>query len=252
MGIELWLFPAGFVIASLVMAVGIGGGILWTPLLILAYGASPQEAVATSLMIQSVGLGSGALAYFRARLVEGKLALTLFAVAVPGVVLGSLISVQLPQDVVQLALGAMAMTLALVFVSGHDPAEAAGQNGYDRSQLPRVLPIPAFWGVAMGFLSVGVSEWLIPSLRSRLKLKMNRAVGTAVCVMFLLALVAAFAHSAMVHDVHWNWVMWGALGALVGGQLGPLVAVKVNERLLDETFVYLMTLVGIHLIFQAL
>ena len=56
----------------------------------------------------------------------------------------------------------------------------------------------------------------------------------------------------MMRGVHWSWILWGALGAVVGGQIGPRVAVKVNERLLDETFVYLMTLVGIHLIFQAL
>ncbi|NOQ89499.1 MAG: hypothetical protein GQ549_00985 [Gammaproteobacteria bacterium] len=40
---ELGLVFAGLLISTAAMTIGIGGGILWTPLLILAYGLSPQE-----------------------------------------------------------------------------------------------------------------------------------------------------------------------------------------------------------------
>ena len=76
---ELGLIIAGIVIAGLAVAVGIGGGILWTPLLILGYGLSPQQAVATSLIIQVVGMGSGSFAYLRTQLVEKKLSSVVFS-----------------------------------------------------------------------------------------------------------------------------------------------------------------------------
>ena len=114
---ELILVLCGIAISSVYMAVGIGGGILWTPLLILAYGLSPQEAITTSLLIQVIGMGSGSIAYFRAGLVKVRLSLLFFIVALPGVVIGSFISVNLSAQTVQMALGIMAMMLAIMFVS---------------------------------------------------------------------------------------------------------------------------------------
>ncbi|MCP3688170.1 MAG: sulfite exporter TauE/SafE family protein, partial [Gammaproteobacteria bacterium] len=59
---ELALVLAGSMIATAAMAIGIGGGILWTPLLILVYQLTPADAISTSLFIQVAGLGSGTLA----------------------------------------------------------------------------------------------------------------------------------------------------------------------------------------------
>ena len=117
---ELGLVFAGLFIATAAMTIGIGGGILWTPLLILAYGLSPQEAIATSLLIQVIGMGSGTLAFLRTDLVEKKLAMIFFLTALPGVIIGSIITVNLPQQPVQMALGIMAMLLALLFVASQD------------------------------------------------------------------------------------------------------------------------------------
>ena len=70
---ELGLVLAGLFIATAAMTIGIGGGILWTPLLILAYSLSPQEAIATSLLIQVVGMGSVSFVFLRNFLQSNKL-----------------------------------------------------------------------------------------------------------------------------------------------------------------------------------
>lgn len=250
----LGLVLAGLFISTAAMTIGIGGGILWTPLLILAYGLSPQEAIATSLLIQVIGMGSGSFAFLRTNLVEKKLALIFFMVALPGVIIGSFITVNLPQQPVQMALGIMAMLLALLFVSSHDQLDEE-QNNYrfDRKKVNLLLPIPGFFGFIMGFLSLGIGEWLIPAMRSRLQLDMKRCVATIIPMMFLLAVVAATLHwSLMEESVQMNYFLWGSLGTLIGGQLGPRVARHIDDRMLKETFIFLMTLIGIHLIFQAI
>ncbi len=250
--LEFGLVVAGVVIAATSMTIGIGGGILWTPLLILAYGESAQEAVATSLIIQVIGLGSGTVAYYRANLIEKKLASLFLLAALPGVIVGSIIAVNLPEGPVQLALGVMAMTMALLFVSSQEEIEELGFYRYDRKKAAAILPIPAFFGLVMGFLSVGIGEWVIPSLKSKLKLDMRRAVATVVPVMFLLAVVASISHELIARNINWNCFVWGALGTIIGGQVGPVFAQKVSQRILKEAFIYLMTLIGIHLIFQAI
>lgn len=248
---EIGLLAAGVAIASASMSIGIGGGILWTPLLILAYGLSPQEAISTSLLIQIVGMGSGSVAYFKARLVETRLSLIFFLAALPGVIIGSYLTITLAQETIQMALGIMAMTLAMLFV-GDTEFDGGGSYRFVSRQVMRIIPIPMFFGFIMGSLSAGIGEWLIPSLRNRLKLGMTRAIGTVIPMMFLLAVVASIVHYSFADSVRFDYFMWGALGTLAGGQIGAHISQRINERLLKQSFIYLMTLIGIHLIFHAI
>ena len=251
---ELGLVLAGLFISTAAMTIGIGGGILWTPLLILAYGLSPQEAIATSLLVQVIGMGSGSFVFLRTKLFEKKLAVVFFLAALPGVIIGSIVTVNLPEQPVQMALGIMAMLLALLFVASQDQLDEE-QNDYrfDRKKVNRLLPIPGFFGFIMGFLSLGIGEWLIPAMRNRLHLNMRRCIATIIPMMFLLAVVASALHwSLMEESLQMNYFLWGSLGTLIGGQIGPRVAQYIDDRMLKETFIFLMTLIGIHLIFQAI
>lgn len=247
----LGLVVAGTMIGTIVMAIGIGGGILWTPLLILVYHASPQEAVTTSILIQVMGLGSGSLAYLKAGLVEKKLALIIFLTALPGVITGSYFTSNLPGESIQMALGIMAITLAILFVSRNEGLHTANQYHFDHSKVSRILPVPAFLGFIMGALSLGISEWLVPILRSRLGLAMNRAIATMITTMFFLAIVASLVHWSLAENIQTDILIWGSVGVILGGQIGAHISQRINERLLKEAFIYLMTLIGIHLIFQA-
>ncbi len=250
--IEAALILFGVVIASAAMAIGIGGGILWTPLLILVYRLSPAEAISTSLFIQVVGLGSGTFAYARAGLVKKKLSAIFFLVALPGIIIGSFITIKLPQHAVQMALGIMAMTVAILFVVSNQDGEQGTNGGFDSAKIRSIAPIPFVFGFIMGFLSLGISEWLIPALRSKLRMDMPQAIGTSIGMMFALALVASIVHFSLSETLHLEIIALGSIGTLIGGQIGPHISRRINDRILQQSFIYLMTLIGIHLIFQAI
>ncbi|RLA46390.1 MAG: hypothetical protein DRR06_05215 [Gammaproteobacteria bacterium] len=250
--IEAALILFGVVIASAAMAIGIGGGILWTPVLILVYRLSPAEAISTSLFIQVVGLGSGTFAYARAGLVKIKLSAIFFLVALPGIIIGSFITIKLPQHAVQMALGIMAMTLAILFVVNNRDSEQGASGDFDSAKIRGIAPIPFVFGFIMGFLSLGISEWLIPALRSRLRMGMPQAIGTSIGMMFALALVASIVHFNLSETLHLEIIALGSIGTLIGGQIGPHISQRINDRILQQSFIYLMTLIGIHLIFQAI
>lgn len=252
---NIFLIAAGIVISTIAMAVGIGGGILWTPLFILAYNISPQEAVATSIVIQVFGMGSGALAYWRSKLSNPSLIIVLYLAALPGIIVGSIIAVKLSQWLVQIALGTMALTLSLLFVASDDGISDTSEFQPVIAITPqvwRILPIPGFFGLVMGVLSVGIGEWLIPALKTHLHLSMRQAIGTVVPTMFLLASSAALIHWSLSQEVRWELTTLASVGTIIGGQIGPYISRYINDRLLKEIFIYLMTLVGIHLIFQAI
>jgi uncharacterized membrane protein YfcA len=87
---DAWtVLPAGFVIAALATLVGIGGGIFW--MLFLFFWAhlspaqvSPAQAIATSLIIQVGGRGSGSIAVVKAKKAHLHLVLLLAVCAFPG------------------------------------------------------------------------------------------------------------------------------------------------------------------------
>ena len=250
--LELGLILSGVAIGSIAMAIGIGGGILWTPLLILIYGLSPQEAIATSLFIQITGLGSGTFAYIRAKLIHIRLSVILAIVALPGVVLGSYMTVNLAEQTIQMILGIMAMILAILFVVSNEEAESRKNFNLDAKAVRKVAIIPGFFGFLMGFLSVGISEWLVPALRHKLKFDMPHAIGTAIGMMFILAIVSSAIHFNLSENFHSEIFILGSIGTLIGGQVGARISQRINDQLLKQSFIYLMTLIGIHLIFQSI
>ena len=246
------LVLCGVFISTVVMAIGIGGGILWTPVLILGYGLSPGEAVTLSLMIQVIGMASGTVAYVREKQVMPALAAKIFLAALPGVLIGSLFSISIAENILQMGLGIMSMTLAIFFVASQYNQQPLIQTGKPANKLAVILLVPGFFGFLMGALSTGIGEWLIPLLKSRLKIDMRRAIGTLVPVTFALVVVAASVRGFMDADIHWLYVLFGGIGTFIGAQIGPLVNKRFSDQILKEAFIYLMTLVGIHLIFQAL
>lgn len=252
MSFDIGLILAGILISTIAIAVGIGGGILWTPLLILIYKLSPAEAIATSLLIQVMGMGSGTIAYVRAKKVIPRLSFVFILAALPGVIIGSYLTVSLPENIIQMALGIMSMLIAILFVSSNIEVNSDTKFKYNSKEVKKVLPIPAFFGFILGSLSLGIGEWLIPVLRSKLKLAMTTAIATVIPMMFVLALVASFIHWMLIDNINYDYFLWGSLGTLIGGQIGAHISSRVNERLLKQSFIYLMTLIGIHLIFQSI
>ena len=241
----------GIIISTIAITVGIGGGILWTPLLILIYDLQPQEAIATSLLIQVVGMGSGSIAYLRSGRVNKKLSTIFIIAALPGVIIGSYITVALSPETIQMAIGIMSMLLAVLFVSSNTDIIHSQKYTYNYKDLSPIIPIPAFFGFILGSLSLGIGEWLIPVLRSKLKLDMKSAIATVIPMMFVLALVASFIHWLLVDNINYVYFIWGAIGTFIGGQIGAHISGHINERLLKQSFIYFMTLIGIHLIFQS-
>jgi uncharacterized membrane protein YfcA len=249
---ESWLaFPAGVVIAAAASSVGIGGGILWMPFLLIVMKLGPEAAVFTSLLIQSAGMGSGTLAYARQRQIDPRLALFLLLVAVPGIAAGGWATTRIQADHLELVLGMLTLTTAFLFVSAPQDYHDAGRQRLAIRQVRPYAGVVAAMAVASGMLSVSIGEWLIPLLRSRLKLRLHMAIATSITTIFGICLLGALLHLALGARAHLPILVWAVPGVLLGGQLGPRVMDRIHERRLKEVFVFLLTLIGIHLIYNS-
>ncbi len=249
---ENWLaFPIGILIATAVSSVGLGGGVLWMPFFLIVFKLTPETAVLTSLMIQFAGMGSASQAFYRQKRVDLKLALWLLLIAIPGIALGALIAGYLKSAYMELIIGVLVMTTAFLFVSSNQKYDDLGKARADLSGAWRYswVVIPA--SVISGMLSISMSEWLIPMMRSKLALKMSSAIGTCIFIAFGVCAFGALIHLSMGGRPDLETVLWAVPGVIIGGQIGPLITQRIDERLLKEIFIFLLTLIGIHLIYNA-
>ncbi|GAB4323887.1 MAG: hypothetical protein Kow0069_29230 [Promethearchaeota archaeon] len=83
------LLLVGFLVAVPTSMVGLGGGIVFIPLLILAFGLPPNQAVAASLVAMLGTTVSSSASYLRQRRVSFRLALLYDVMDFPGVYLGA-------------------------------------------------------------------------------------------------------------------------------------------------------------------
>jgi uncharacterized membrane protein YfcA len=249
---ESWFsLPVGILIATVVSTVGIGGGVLWMPYLLIILKMRPDTAVVTSLLIQTAGMGSGTLAFWQKRRIDFRLMAFALVVTIPGVGVGAYLTRILAPVHLELILGCLTLLTALAFVSAQQNYGEAGRERAEIKTAKRYGWTISAMAVASGMLSVSIGEWLVPLMRSKLSLRMGVAVATSVASVFGTCVLALLFHSLMGARVDLPALLWAVPGVIIGGQIGPRIAGRINDRILKELFIFLLTLIGIHLIYNS-
>jgi len=249
---ESWTaFPVGILIATVVSSIGLGGGIFWMPFFLIVMKLRPEVAVLTSLLIQAAGMGSGAIAFFRQKSVDHRLGLFLLVIAVPGITAGAHIAKKIEAAHIEVILGLIVMMTAFLFVSSNQKYDDMGNPRADIRTAYRYSWAVVLASVMSGMLSVSMSEWLIPIMRSKLSLRMSIAIGTCIFITFGTCVIGATVHLLTGGTANFSIVLYAVPGVIIGGQIGPRITKRINERLLKEIFIFILTLVGIHLIYNS-
>lgn len=244
-------FPAGICIATVVMTVGFGGGILWMPFLLIGLGLDSGTAILTSLLIQTSGTASGSVAYVMQKKTDNRLALLLLVIAIPGVTLGAGIAHRLALAHMELIIGLISLTTALLFALSNQKYDDAGVDRADLHHAWRHSWVAALAAVASGMLTINIGEWLVPVMRKKMQLRMSHAVATCILITFGISLLGALTHFGLSSRPHLPVLLWAVPGVLIGGQLGSRLATRIDERLLKEAFIFILTLIGAHLVYSS-
>lgn len=250
--VEYWYtLPVAVLISTAVSSVGIGGGVLLMPFFLIVIKMTPEIAVVTSLLIQTAGMGSASVTCIKQQRVDFKLALLILLIAIPGIIGGAFLANYLEAKNMQLVLGVLVMTTAFLFVSSEQKYNDLGKTKVDMSEAYRHAWITFPASIASGMLSTSLSEWLIPVMRSKLSLSMSSAIGTCLFLAFCVSAIGVLSHLLMGGSPNYSVALWAIPGVLIGGQIGSRITKRINERLLKEAFIFLLTLVGIHLVYNS-
>ncbi len=272
----LLLVGAGLLVGFLSGLLGVGGGFLLTPLLIMM-GLSPAVAAASGTNALVGTAASGLLAHLRQRSVDFRLGSVLLAGGVLGGAAGTLWVRALRQrgslDAVivglyVLSLGALGLALfsegllVRVKTTAEEGERAASVPGWvSRIPLPMAFPasgisvcplVPLLLGALVGllaaFMGVGGGFFLVPALTFLLGVPMRVVVGTSLFQVLFTALGVTVMQAWLNGTVD----VVVAVGILAGSAAGAQVGAAAGRHLRGKELQIVFSLLLLALSFQML
>ncbi|MBQ0755877.1 MAG: sulfite exporter TauE/SafE family protein [Amphritea sp.] len=230
---------------------GGGAGLLQLPVL-LFLGLSFSSALATH-KIASVALGVGAtLRHLREKSLDLRFCLFILACGLPGVVLGGIFILRLPESLTIFCLGILTTSLGIYSI--FKPQLGLSQQSRNRDLRGLCLggAVLCLIGILNGSLTSGTGLFVTIWLVRWFGLDYKTAVA------YVLILVGLFWNGsgaitvALQQPPHWEWLPALIAGAIIGAYTGTHIALKKGNSAIKKIFETLTILVGIKLIADGL
>lgn len=264
---------ASFFAGLLGALIGLGGGIIVTPLLVLVFNIDIRYAMGAALCSVIATSSGAAAAYLRDGISNMRIGLFLCIATTIGAVCGALLAVVLDPDVLSIVFGAA--LLATVFLSLRKKSESRllpedsdplalkldlpgempdGQGGESLYGVARVIPgFCVMWiaGVLSGLLGIGSGAFKVVAMDQimRLPFKVTTAtsnfmIGVTAAASVGIYLKKGYLDPALVSPV--------ALGVLAGAFFGAKLLTVAPVKLLRVIFLSAVSVIAVQMILKGL
>jgi hypothetical protein len=233
------LVGLGVLVGGFGTIIGVGGGFILVPVLLLAY-PDDDPAIITSISLAVVFFNalSGSLGYARLRRIDYRTGLTFALATVPGAIVGAAATNWLPRGDFDLTFG-----LLLIAVSVYMAARAGAAGGRRLASLrPNAqrtltdsagvtygysfnrelgITISFFVGFIASFLGVGGGFIHVPAMFGLLSFPAHVATATSVFVLMFTSLTGSVVHivdGSLAEG--WARMVPLAVGVIAGAQIG--------------------------------
>lgn len=210
----------GLAVGAYGTLIGVGGGFIIVPVLLLLLGWRHEQAVGTSLLVVAASAVSGSWAYMRQGHIDLRTGWQFALATLPGAVLGSFVVDQLSGRLFNLLFGGLLIAVSLyLFWRPERPAgtptrleRPAGPAGWgwtlrrlvDRRGTEFTYAFSKFWGLVLsfgvGFLSsiLGIGGGIIhvPALIALFSFPAHIATATSQFILAFSAITGAGSHLA--------------------------------------------------------
>jgi len=252
---SVFMYLAFFIAAGISSMIGIGGGVLYVPIL-LAFDFPFYQAATISLFIIMALSVSASLVYHRVRLVDWKLALTIEPLIAITALMGGYYSSFIRIKELKI------LFILVLIVSGYfmiKPIKEIqdkfiiekkwgywsrkfGEEEYSVNLLIG-LPITALAGIVAGLLGTGGGVIILPLLVLLLGVPMKIAVGTSCFMAGITALFGFWGHYFAGHFEP-KIALILALVVFAGAQLGSRISIRVDKILLRRIYAIFLFIIS--------
>lgn len=240
-----FLLPLTILVSGVFLAAGVGGGLVYAPILIFVFEIEPLTAFAIALVLEMVGFTSGLLQYAKRKSIDYSLVKKLVVYSAPATILGVLLGRVLPMTFVQIILAVTLIYLGLIFLRGHiktkpkHPHYTGFKHPHPEVDVTTTVKASTFLGGGLvGLFSGGLGEINEYNFLTKIGLKPAHAAGTSVALVSASALIGILSHTWLlvgeqgfaVFAETYSLLLFGIPGALVGSWLGVKLATHLGTR----------------------
>lgn len=248
-----------FVISVLFSMIGMGGGIVYVPILLFA-GYSMKMAPGISLILITA-TSLAALSHFhKNKKVDWKLALVMDPPTDIMAFVGGYFSALVPESVLQWLLAAILLIAGTLMIKKKKEDQVYCPptkpwywhrhfDGVDyHVNLPLVLTVTGGIGLLSGMLGITGGIIKLPIMVLICCVPMDIAVATSTVMVALTALSGVIGH-ALHGNVDWHTGLLLALVAVIGGLIGSRISLKTDKTRLKRLFGFVVLLIALRIIY---
>ncbi len=231
---------------------GLGGGILLTPLLRLIIGIPQLIALATPLPVLIPTAVSGSAAYYKERKQDFKLAGWILITALPMTWVGAEATKALSGKFLMILTGVFILLVSVTFL-----IRSMILKEHKHEAPPPVNPVKALMlgvvgGFMAGLLAIGGGIVYIPAILRFFGRSMKVAQATSLIVVMAVAIPGSIKHH-MLGNVDWVLALILAITMAPGSYLGAKYALTLRNRTLERLFGIVTFIFGVYfLIFEVM
>ncbi len=264
------LLMLGFAIATPMSMVGLGGGVLIVPMLILVFGLPASNAAAISLVAMVGTTFSASIGYMIQRRVDYKLSLLYDVLDIPGVVVGAYLTTITPKNILAGLCGVLVIIISLLLIRNRKTTSLKKRNeqsiarGWERRKVdssnqrfeyvikrPSLALLSSFLSGFVGGLAGlggGITDTTTMIL---LGVPPHIAVASSEFAMALTNGVGVITHG-ILQNIFWEYAVPLTIGTFIGAQLGVLASKRVKGQTLIRILSALALVLGLRLAFLLL
>lgn len=260
------LIVIGFAIGCYGTIVGIGGGPLIMPVLILCYDWDSALLVGTSLFIVFLNALSGSIGYARQKRIDYKGGIKFALAAFPGAIISSLFHYRFNIKFFDVVFGIFLVFLAVYsFLSlnkkrAQKSIEHSKKSGYRHvgfvdnfgqtfdfySNDTLGIRMNILLGFFIGFLGIGGGVFQVPILLFLLYYPTHIATATSHFITMLVCAFALIPHLFLA-NIYFGEALWMGLGVIAGAQIGVRLAPKLHSKLIIYLFIVVLLVFALEL-----
>ncbi len=242
---------AVFLVSIIFSMFGQGGGSLYTPILVLL-GYATVVSISTSLVLNLITALSAAIIYYRANLIDLRLAVAF----IPGICIGAFLGGVMTNFVNP----AILLWLFVLFLAGAGsrmlytywekaPAEEACPFHFSRIMYAVIVVFSFAVGIISGLLGVGGGTIIIPFLIFLCRYPTKNSAGTVSFIVIFSSLFGVIGHSAF-GTLDLGLIAVTAVAVFIGAGIGARYMVRIQPKYIKAGFGIVLWAFAVQLIIK--
>ncbi|HLL04775.1 MAG TPA: sulfite exporter TauE/SafE family protein [Myxococcaceae bacterium] len=246
----LLLITAGTIAGLAGALLGIGGGVLLVPALVLGLGIPLEEAVPASLMCVVASSCASAASYVDNRLSDIRLGMTLELATVVGAIAGGLVAAYIAPAMVAVVFGLFTLFVALqMLVLTRRAPEPASATNYVPMNYPLGISGSFVAGSLSALLGVGGGPLKVPLMSYGMRVPFKVATATSNLMVGVTG-AASVASYAWRGHLRLELVSPLVVGVLAGAYAGSRVMPRVPTAVLKKLFAGVLLVVASQMLWK--